>query len=130
MTFLCLVVTLLMIASCGGGGGGSSTTTSSHNPVITNFQIRPLTPEKANTEVRYSIIATVADPDNDLFGGRVELNDGAKTLTTPLDNTSLSGNTVSVILVTNPVPPGSYRGTFAVVDAAGNRSKRDYIRSY
>ena len=120
-----LVLALLVTASCGGGGGSSSgtpTTTSASAPVVSNFQIRPLTPEKANTEVRYQITATVIDPNNDLMGGRVELSDGTRTLTLAIDATVLQGNTIGVILITNRVPAGRYTGSFAVVDAAGNRS--------
>jgi hypothetical protein len=125
-TYLGLVAAMLVVAGCGGGGngggGGGTPTTSALAPIVTNFQIHPMTPERANTQVRYHITATVSDPDNDLLGGQVELGDGAKTLTLTIDGTVLRGTTVSIVLVTNPLPPGAYSGTFAVVDAAGHRS--------
>jgi hypothetical protein len=119
---IALVATAFAIGGCGGGGGGSSTGPSACDPCVTNFQITPLTPEKANTQVRYRMTANVNDPDGDLLGGKVEVSDAAKTLTTPIDASSLQGNTIAVVLVTNPVPPGSYSGTFDVIDAAGHRS--------
>jgi hypothetical protein len=90
--------------------------------MVTNFRIVALTPEKANTTIRHQITATVTDPDNDLMGGQVEVNDGTKTLTTPIDANSLQGSTIGVILVSNPVPAGTYQLTFDVVDAAGHKS--------
>jgi hypothetical protein len=119
----------LAIAGCGGGGGnggggGGATSgpSSPSAPVLTNFQITALTPERANTQVRYRLTATATDPNGDLLGGHVELNDGTRTLTLTIDGGVLQGSTVAVVLVTNPVPAGKYSGTFSVVDAAGNRS--------
>ncbi len=123
--YAALVAGLMLIASCGGGGGGgggATTSTLTNAPVVTNFRIVALTAEKANTANRYQITATVTDPNNDLLGGQVEVNDGTKTLTIAISAGTLQGNTVGVILFTNPVPAGTYQLTFTVVDAAGNRS--------
>jgi hypothetical protein len=117
----------LSVAGCGGGGGGGgnaggSTAVNTDAPVVTDFRITALTPERANTQIRYRITATVTDPSGDLLGGHVEVNDGARTLTLTIDGSVLRGSTVTVVFITNPVPPGPYSGTFSVVDAAGNRS--------
>jgi hypothetical protein len=122
-----VVAVALSIAGCGGGGnggggGGAPTVPSASAPVLTNFQITPLTPERANTQIRYRLTATVTDPNGDLLGGHVDLNDGVKTLSLPIDGSVLQGSTIAVVLITNPVPAGRYTGTLSVVDAAGNRS--------
>jgi hypothetical protein len=124
MRYVILTFGLALVAGCGGsgGGGGTPTTASANAPVLTNFRIVALTPEKANTVIRYQITATATDPDNDLVGGQVELSDGTQTLTLPIDAGDLQGSTIGVILVTNPVPAGTYPGTFDLVDAAGHKS--------
>ena len=65
-----LVITVLVISSCGGGGGGGGTTgPSANSPVVSNFQIRPLTAERTGITLAYRVTATVTDPNNDLVGG-------------------------------------------------------------
>lgn len=113
----------LTLAACGGGGGGGGPAGPDPNaPVITNLQIRPLTPERANTRVRYLLTVTVQDADNDLVGGRVEVRaePSGQVVSTTID----PGQTNPLLfeLATNPVPPGRYDSTLTVIDAAGHRS--------
>lgn len=116
-----LVIASLFITNCGGGGGS---TAPSNAPVVSDFQILPLTPEKAFTVVLYWIWATVTDPNNDLFGGRVEIRDPVtgQIASVRIDGDILVSNTITVFLSTNPVSAGRYIGVFSVIDAAGNRS--------
>ena len=117
---------LVIATGCkgGGGGGGGPAGPSANALVVSDLQIRPLTAEKAFTQVLYLITATVTDPNNDLIGGRVEIRDPAtgQIVSLTINGDVLVGNTISVLLVTNPVPPGRYDGILSVVDAAGNRS--------
>jgi hypothetical protein len=125
MRYVILTLGLALVAGCGGsggGGGGTPTTVSANAPVLANFRIVALNPEKANAVIRYQITVTVTDADNDVAGGQVELSDGTQTLALPIDAGDLQGNTIGVILVTNPVPAGTYPGTFDIVDAAGHKS--------
>jgi len=116
-----LALLLLGLGGCGGGGSGPS-----HAPVITNLQIRPLTPEKANTEVRYSIVVSISDSGNDLVGGHVELRaDGQQSDEVPIEASDVTGPGTAVVpgvLTTNPLPPGRYDASVVATDAGGHES--------
>jgi hypothetical protein len=118
---LALGLLLLALAGCGGDGSGPS-----HAPVITDLQIRPLTPEKANTQVRYSIVISIADTGNDLVGGHVELRVGdQQSEEIPILASDVTGPGTVVVpgeLTTNPLPPGRYDIGVVATDASGRES--------
>ena len=115
-----------MIATgCKGGGGHGGSSGPSSSPLVTDFQISALSPERSFREVQYLITATVTDPSNDLIGGRAEVKDvrtGQIVTATITADTFIGPNRIGLLLVTNPVPAGRYDAEFSVVDAAGNRS--------
>jgi hypothetical protein len=120
-----LAAALVVIASCNGNGGGGGTTgTSANAPVVTNFQIRPLTPEVTGRTVEWMVTATVTDPNNDVLGGRAEMRVTAtgQTIGATIDNTFLNGNRLAIVFFINDPPPGRIDLVASVVDAAGNRS--------
>lgn len=119
-----LVIALVIIANCNGGGGGGTTGSSANAPVVSEFRIRALDPERAFRTVRYLITARVTDPNNDLIGGRAEFRvpTTGETESTTLDSTFLQGDRFAAVLPLNPVAPGRYEAVFSIVDAAGNRS--------
>ncbi len=126
-TLTILLAALVITAGCNGGGGhgGGPSGPSTNAPVVTDFQIRAATPEKSFQPVTYVITATVTDPNNDLIGGRAEVKRPAtgETVSAPITATTFIGpNKLGLVLVINPVPAGRYDMTFAVTDAAGNRS--------
>ena len=127
LTSSILLTALVIAAGCGGGGGhgGGPSGPSANAPVVTDFQIGALSPEKSFTQVAYAITATVTDPNNDLIGGWAEVKRPAtgELVSAPITaDTFIGPNKLGLVLVTNPAPAGRYDLVFAVIDAAGNRS--------
>ncbi len=125
MLWLLPLAALVIATGCKGGGGHGGTSGPSSSPLVTDFQISALSPERSFRQVQYLITATVTDPNNDLIGGRAEVKRPAtgETVSAPITADTFTGpNKIGLVLVTNPVPAGRYDLTFAVIDAAGNRS--------
>ena len=126
-TAMVLLVGLVMsgfVAGCGGGKKGSPTEPTDNGPVVTNFQVRPLTSEQAGRRVEWLITATVVDPNNDLVGGRKEARIVAtgQVIGAALDAEDLRGDMFAAVLFFENPPPGRIDLAFSIVDAAGHRS--------
>lgn len=116
------VVLAVALGACGGGGGGGPTGPDPNAPIITDLQIRALTPERANTRVHHLITLTVQDADNDLAGGRAEIRENATGHVVSATIDPPATNPLAFTLESNPVPAGHYNFEFTVIDAAGHRS--------
>jgi SAM-dependent methyltransferase len=92
-------------------------------PVISNFRIRPLTPEVTDATVRWLISATVARGSG-LREARAEvaLVATGQTFGVEIRQADLGGDTLRVELHLTGPPPGRNHGVFCLVDAAGERS--------
>jgi SAM-dependent methyltransferase len=92
-------------------------------PVISNFRIRPLTPEVTDATVRWLISATVARGSG-LREARAEvaLVATGQTFGVEIRQADLDGDTLRVELHLTGPPPGRNHGVFCLVDAAGERS--------
>jgi SAM-dependent methyltransferase len=92
-------------------------------PVISNFRIRPLTPEVTDATVRWLISATVARGSG-LREARAEvaLVATGQTFGVEIRQADLVGDTLRVELHLTGPPPGRNHGVFCLVDAAGERS--------
>ncbi len=115
------VVLALALGACGGGGGGP-TGPDPNAPVITDLQVRALTPERANTRVRYLITVAVQDRDNDLAGGHVEVREQTSGQVVSATIAPPVTNPLVFTLETNPLLAGRYNLAVTVIDAAGHRS--------
>jgi hypothetical protein len=117
------VALALGLGACGGGGGGHATGPDPNAPVVTDLQVRALTPERANTVVRHQLTITVSDRDNDLVGGQVEVKEEANghVVSAPI-TVAPANDRIFFEISSNPVPAGHYDLALSVIDAAGHRS--------
>ena len=127
-----LLVMVLFIAGCGGGGGGGGSTTgpavNPNAPVLSDFQVVALDPERANTRVRYAFGANFVDVPGDVFNGTCELSTSVGPVSQPINvllpgasPNATQGSVVCIFFFLVPSPT-QVTGTFTVVDRAGNRS--------
>ena len=92
--------------------------------MVSNFRIRPPTPEVTDATVRWLISATVTHPGPGLLEGRAEvaLVATGQTFGVEIRRGGLVPEALRVELYLVDPPPGRNHGVFSVVDAAGERS--------
>lgn len=93
-------------------------------PIVSDFHIRPLTPEQAGTTVRWRITANVADLNRDIVGGHVEIRVSAtgQTFRLPVLGRDFENDAIAAQFVLVDPPAGRIDMVFSVLDAVGVRS--------
>ena len=132
-----LGVTLLAVstvtAGCGPGGTlGNVSFTSPDDPMVSDLQVRAVTPAVSGRTIRWRITARVTDRNNDVVGGTARVtvhgvNDNEvhvdfPEVTMTIVPTDLAGDRLTAILVVENAPAGEMSLLFTVQDAAGNSS--------
>jgi hypothetical protein len=130
-----LLATSLLLAGCGGGGDDpfDFDIISDDAPMVSEFQIQPLTPTVTGGTVRWRITARVTDRNGDVVGGEAiigvaRVNGVGRASTTGgtfrsrIDETELVGDRLTVqLFIVNP-PPGEIDLVFIVSDAGDHPS--------
>jgi hypothetical protein len=116
----------ISLAACSksGGGGNAITGPSADAPVVSNFQVRALTPQLSGQTVEYLVTATVVDPNGDLLGGQVEARvvSTGEVIGATIDAGFFDGQQFAGVLFFQNPPGGHVELVFSVIDAAGHRS--------
>ncbi len=94
-------------------------------PAISDFHIRPLTPEQSGIAVRWSITATVTDVNNDIVGGRAEIRvvGTGEEFTLPIRKQDLVGGALAAVFSLVDPPGGRIDAVFSVLDVTSERSR-------
>jgi hypothetical protein len=107
-----------------GGSGVGPDIDFPDEPQISELEIRPLDPERANTTVRYVARVTVVDFQDDVAGGTCEVGTsvGASTVQVEVTGRADFGDKAECRFSVFVSAPGEVTGELRVVDAKGHRS--------
>jgi hypothetical protein len=120
------VLGLAVIASCGGDGPANPEDIDffSDDPEISDLQIRPLDPERANTTVRYVASVHVFDWQDDVADGVCQVNTSVGSSMVPVEIGGEEGwgNRAECRFSIFAPAPGEVTGELRLFDAKAHRS--------
>jgi hypothetical protein len=130
LLLLAALLALVSTARCGGGGGGGGNTSATRAPAVSNLQVRATGNQAAGRPIPLNVTATVSDLDNNLVGGRGEIDRAtaqkviraAQLASAPISPSNLAGDQLNINLSVTGLPVGPNALVFRVIDALGNPS--------